>query len=377
MSQQLVSSILIGLLISAVLFLPLVVWQYRRFGRFDWLRSLWSTAGFTYFTGLVAFTIFPLPRSEQCAGQASQLVLSPWRVPQELYEIQAAEGMIAALSSWALWEALLNIVLFVPFGLIVRRVFELPRPIVFAAAVALSLLIETTQYTGNWGLAPCPYRVADVTDLAANTAGAAVGILIERLTPRLLSSKKHLLAQKDRARPVTRGRRIIGIALDMAYVAGGAVIGGSVGAVIYMAFEFTPGEMLTPEQMLQLQDSITAGSWTAAMLVTLLPAITGNGASLGQRTVYLGPRSPQKHKHLLRALSVQGLLVCALFNGFPTVLLVPFGVAAAFTAAVITPRGLSHIIAALGIKDAREDETGTPTAACGTPEMQGEKELSS
>ena len=35
--------------------MPLLVWQYRRYGRFDALRMLWTTAGFIYATAIVAF----------------------------------------------------------------------------------------------------------------------------------------------------------------------------------------------------------------------------------------------------------------------------------------------------------------------------------
>lgn len=363
MHQQLVSSVFIGLLLSAVLFLPLTAWQYRRFGRFDGLRLIWSSAGFTYLTGLIAFTIFPLPSSEQCTGQMTRLVLSPWRVPEEIQQILASEGVLAALASWTLWEAVLNVILLVPFGLIARRVFEAPRPAVFVAAVTASLAIEATQYTGNWGLAPCPYRVADITDLLTNSSGAALGILLERITPRLLSSKEHLLAHRDKARPVNRGRRLLGMVFDMVYIGLGTAVGGSFGAVGYMAREFTPGQALTPEQMLHLQESITAGAWTASLLVIILPAMMGNGASLGQRTVYLAPADLRRRKHVLRAFSVQGVLVCAFFNGLPTVLLVPFGIVAAFTAALITPRGLSYTIASTPICDSRAVDAAFQSSA--------------
>lgn len=46
MIAQFFGSILVGLIVSALLFLPLLVWQYRRYGRFDALRMPWTTAGF-------------------------------------------------------------------------------------------------------------------------------------------------------------------------------------------------------------------------------------------------------------------------------------------------------------------------------------------
>lgn len=377
MHQQLVNSVFIGLMLSAVLFLPLTAWQYRRFGRFDGPRIIWSSAGFTYLTGLIAFTVFPLPSGEQCTTQTSRLVLSPWRVPHEIQQILTSEGVMAALASWTLWESVLNVILFVPFGLIVRRVFEAPRAVVFIAAVGVSLAIEATQYTGNWGITSCPYRVADITDLLTNSSGAALGILLERITPRLLSSKKHLLAHRNKARPVNRGRRLLGIAFDTVYIALGTALGGSIGAVSYMAFEFTPGKALTPEQRLHLQESITVGAWATSIVIIILPAVMGNGSSLGQRTVYLAPADQRKRKHVLRACSVQGLLVCAFFNGVPTILLVPFGIVAAFTVALITPRGLSYTLASLPISDSRAIDTASSPSAESATVVIGPKENAS
>lgn len=46
MKARFAISIAVDLAISTVLFLPLVLWQYRRFGRFDALRILWTSAAF-------------------------------------------------------------------------------------------------------------------------------------------------------------------------------------------------------------------------------------------------------------------------------------------------------------------------------------------
>lgn len=79
MRAQVFASVIVGLAVSSALFLPLVLWQFRRYGRFDGLRILWTAAGFTYATGLVAFTVFPLPRFEPgyCADHATEPLLDP------------------------------------------------------------------------------------------------------------------------------------------------------------------------------------------------------------------------------------------------------------------------------------------------------------
>lgn len=366
MTAQFFGSIFVGLGVSAVLFLPLLVWQYRRYGRFDALRMLWTTAGFIYATAIVAFTVFPLPEFSPgyCAAQATEPLFDPLRFPRELIELVQTRGAMAVIGDWLVWEFALNMVLFIPFGLIVRRVLEWPRAAVLAAALSTSVLIELTQLTGNWGLAPCPYRFADTTDLITNSTGAVIGVGLERIIPRLLSTKSHLLAQRDRARPVTRSRRLLGILLDAWYLALVAVLGGTAASTIYAFAQGGPGQLLTAEQMLNLQQAIFLGAWLAAMVTVVVSALIGTGASPGQRTVYLAPvpKNGSRSRLLVRALVVQGAIPTGFFLGFPTAFLTPLLGMAAIVSVAINPRGLSCAISGCGLRDARLPALGRQDA---------------
>lgn len=368
MSEQVVVSVVVGLVVSAVCFLPLVLWQYRRYGRFDGARTAWTVTAFVYAAGLVAFTVFPLPdfSEDYCTAHHVRPLLDPLRFPREVIAVVRERGVIALTGDWVVWEFALNMVLFVPFGLIVRRVFEWSRPTVLGAAVGVSILIELTQLTGNWGLAPCPYRFADVTDLATNSAGAVVGIALERLTPRLLSTKAHLLAQRDRARPVTRGRRLLGMMLDAWYLTGGAAVGGTIAAVVYSVTSRASDADFTASQLLELERVIFTGAWAAAVLVALAPAFIGTGASLGQRTVYLRPvaRNAPRMRCLVRGVSVQAVVPTLLFAGFPLAILGPVLLTVAVAAVFVDARGISYRLAGLGLEDVRSGlQTPEPARA--------------
>lgn len=356
MKAQIAGSFGIGLAVAAVLFLPLVLWQYRRFGRFDLLRILWTAAGFVYAAGLVAFTIFPLPdfSGDFCATSATHPLWDPLRFPRAALAVLHEKGPIALAGDFLVWEFAMNMVLFIPFGLMVRRVLEWPRGLVLVAGLGLSILIELTQMTGNWYLAPCPYRYADTTDLFTNTTGTAIGIALEALTPRLLSSKTHLFAQRDRARPVTAMRRLLGMALDSWFLIGAALSGGTLGSVGY-AVAHRGQSGLTETQMFALEHWILTGAWVTAVIVALLPALVGTGASWGQRSVYLRPDGPRtsRLRCLLRAASVQVAVPTMLYLRFPWFLLAPLLALLAFLWAVPDPRGLSYRVAGLGITDAR------------------------
>lgn len=370
MIAQFFGSILVGLIVSALLFLPLLVWQYRRYGRFDALRMLWTTAGFVYATAIVAFTVFPLPgfTDGYCAAHGTRPLLDPLRFPRELVELVRSQGPRAVIGDGLVWEFVLNIVLFVPFGLIVRRVMEWPRGTVLAAALGTSLLIELTQLSGNWGLAPCAYRFADTTDLLTNTTGAVAGLGLAAITPRLLSTKAHLFAHRERARPVTRGRRGLGMVLDCWFLVLAAVLGGTAGSTLFTLAQNGGGGALSPEQYLALERTIVTGAWIAALGVIVVPAVIGTGASLGQRTVYLAPvaMNGSRVRLLARALTVQGAMVTALFCGFPSALLVvPLG-ATTLLAVAVDPRGLSCLLTGCRLRDARQPASGAVADGPGT-----------
>ncbi|MEL4358469.1 MULTISPECIES: VanZ family protein [unclassified Luteococcus] len=356
MKAQIVASIAVGLAVAAVMFLPLVVWQYRRFGRFDPLRIAWTAAGFVYAAGLVAFTIFPLPdfSGDFCVASATQPVWDPLRFPRAALDILRDKGPVALAGDFLVWEFAMNMVLFIPFGLMVRRVLEWPRRTVLAAGLSTSILIELTQMTGNWFLAPCPYRYADTTDLFTNTIGTGIGIGLETLTPRLLSTKRHLLAQRDSARPVTPMRRLLGMALDFWYLLTAALAGGTIGSVGYTVARRGQG-VLTETQMFALERAILTSAWAGTLIVALVPALVSTGASLGQRTVYLRPDGPGRSRPrcLLRAAIVQAAVPTMLYLGLPWALGAPVLALAALLCAVPDPRGLSYRTAGLDITDAR------------------------
>lgn len=72
------------------------------------------------------------------------------------------------------------------------------------AGTSGSLLIETTQYTGLWGIYDCGYRAADVDDLLTNTAGALVGALVAPIVAGWIPRPSTLAALPSQ--PVTRLR---------------------------------------------------------------------------------------------------------------------------------------------------------------------------
>jgi hypothetical protein len=70
------------------------------------------------------------------------------------------------------------VLLLVPLGMLLAYRYKRSFGITVLAGLGASLLIEVTQGNGVFGIFDCPYRLADIDDLIANTTGAAIGWII-------------------------------------------------------------------------------------------------------------------------------------------------------------------------------------------------------
>ncbi|WP_336627067.1 MULTISPECIES: VanZ family protein [unclassified Microbacterium] len=149
----------LGVLVGTALFVPFVALSYRRRGRLTLGRSLLWAAALVYFLAL-------------------------------------------------------NVLLFLPLGFFLRVLGGRGILVALLVGFGVSLVVETTQLTGVWGLYPCAYRVFDVDDLLTNTVGAVLGSLLALVVPRRMRGPA-VVDGAARARPVTRRRRLLGMVCDV------------------------------------------------------------------------------------------------------------------------------------------------------------------
>lgn len=166
-------------------------------------------AWFLYVTGLLIFTLLPLPSDPvaACAAIIHWDNYTPFgsfvAVVEQFRDGENLRGTLYGLS------ILLNIALFVPFGALaetswrIRRMRSAPadgsrlvrsiphRRVLAWVAIGclLSCLIELTQYTGLFGVVPCTYRVVDIDDVIMNTLGAYAGV---RLLPFMARNSRFM-----------------------------------------------------------------------------------------------------------------------------------------------------------------------------------------
>jgi glycopeptide antibiotics resistance protein len=301
-----VIAIAIGVGFGILLFVPFVAISYRRRGRLSLGRTLLWLAALVYFWAIWTYTLLPLPDPDaiRCVGA----ITDPAAVVRDVQKAFAAEGN--PLTQPALLQLVFNVLLFVPLGAFLRVLGGRGIPTSLLVGFGLSLLIETTQLTGVWGLYPCAYRFFDVGDLMTNTLGAVVGSVAALVVP---PSMRSMAPRADAALPrrVTRGRRAVAMLCDVLgywFVAAGI----GVGAQLWLQYVAGDREAVLDGRIAEaLSIAVASGAWLAVILVT--------GRSVGDHAVqlrYRGGRMPEPLARMLRwAGGIGGLWALQLLGG--------------------------------------------------------------
>ena len=210
-------AVLFFMALTFVFVVPFISHQVSRFGWFRGWPAVVSAAMVLYGCALVAFTLFPLPdfAGDYCEAHAdvNHWQLIPLQSFIDLTEYAASNGLLATLTSNVLLQVVMNVAFFVPLGFFLAYRGRRSLGATALIGLVISLAIELTQGTGLWGLAPCPYRLADVDDLLTNTTGALLGWLIGRAGIRLLPDPTPV--KRSDVDPPGPTRQTVGFFLDI------------------------------------------------------------------------------------------------------------------------------------------------------------------
>ncbi|WP_314096891.1 VanZ family protein [Microbacterium foliorum] len=357
-----------GLIFAAVL-VPILVVQVRRYGALSFPRLLGAAAVSVYTVALVAYTLLPLPElRDNCGAGGGGLELVPGHSVGDILRETQGLSLLGVPTSRATLQVLFNVALFVPFGLIARRYWNRGPWVSILLGALVSFGIETTQLTGVWGLYECAYRVADVDDLIANTAGAAIGVLLAPLLLAWMPSARSLRATRATPRPVTVWRRWFGMILDAVAVNIAIALVSLVVVLPKLLLSGGDGPSVPDDAF---EAAIVAAG--AAVLVLVIPAVVSTGASIGQRLVWLTPEWSEGRRPLARSLARAGVVglpyvAATALDGLPEA--VPFalqtvvGIVAIVSALVVAiavisvpftrgHRGLSAALTGAELRDSR------------------------
>lgn len=214
-------------LVALLLALPYALYQYRRFGAI----SVWKT--FVVFTFIlyclcaVSLIVFPLPKDpSQIVEIAQTPQLQPFHFVEQIRE--TTDFSWADRSTWgptlkarAAYEAYFNVLLTVPLGAYLCYLFRCRWWMALLIGMATTLLFETSQLTGLFGIYEHPYRLFDVDDLILNTTGTMLGFWLMIPLAWALPSMDEVneQARERGSSRVSLTRRALAAVVDLAVLA--------------------------------------------------------------------------------------------------------------------------------------------------------------
>ncbi|MFD1720347.1 VanZ family protein [Amnibacterium endophyticum] len=269
-------ALILGLPLSVLLLAPVAGVLYRREGRLAPIAIAQLVAGAVYFCALWAYTLLPTPPARELTSCAAPQ-LRPFAFVGDILRLGVGSPS-AIVHNAALLQVVLNVALFVPLGVGVRLLLH--RGVVVAGLLGLggSLLIEVTQLTGIYGIYSCAYRLFDVDDLIANTAGAILGAALTIGLVRARRTEGVVLAPG----PVRLGRRLVGLLADAVAI---GVLQFVVGA-LWLAWTQVGG----PDQR-AVPELASLVTWGVPAVVELLAVLT-TGRTVGEALVAISPGTP-------------------------------------------------------------------------------------
>ena len=319
-------ALLFGVPLSVLLLVPVAAVLYRREGRLASAALLQLIVAAVYFCALWAYTLLPTPPARELTMCASPQ-LHPFAFLGDILRLGIGSPT-AILHNPALLQIVLNVALFVPLGFGVRLLLH--RGVAVAGLIGFggSLLIEVTQLTGIFGIYSCAYRLFDVDDLLANTAGALLGSLASIAIGRPKRAQPAALV----AVPVTLGRRLLGLLAD-------AILVGFLQTVLTAAWGAWAayGHGPDPVDFPAVQRLVAWGLPAVVELVLVLRL----GHSAGEALVLIRNRHGTGNRWLQALFGAPGYCILGLAGAFQGVFVLATVIAVVATG---DRRGLSRIL---------------------------------
>lgn len=211
-SVPIVTGLLFLFAIAWVIWLPYMIYSYRRYGFVSMYRFVVFFAVIYYF--LVAFFLVILPLPEPGSYVPVQPQFIPFEFVLDIIREQDGFSVQAILTNPAIWVTVFNVLLLLPLGFFGKYYFH--KRFVFVAIFSFltSLFFEITQLTGIFGIYDGAYRLFDVDDLILNTLGGCLGYALAFVFMKFVPDITELKSKYPETLIVSYTRRFIAFSID-------------------------------------------------------------------------------------------------------------------------------------------------------------------
>lgn len=175
--------------------LPYMIFNYRKYGSINKLRSLILYSFVLYLLTMYFLVILPLPDPDTVHTTYTQMLnLAPFTfvfdfLKENPFQITKPATWIMSIKDASFYVPVFNVLMLIPFGMYLRYYFKCSFKKTLLLTALLSLFFELTQLSGLYFLYPGPYRLADIDDIIQNTTGGCIGYALGSLPVLLLPSR--------------------------------------------------------------------------------------------------------------------------------------------------------------------------------------------
>lgn len=219
-TQSILIAFFITIILSFVLFIPWLIYTYRKYSYLSMSKTIIMFSFIFYFLSALCLVLLPFPSTrDTCSLQSPDTVHTNLRLFQFVEDILKDSGVVLSNpSTWlaitkqqAFYQAFFNFLLLIPFGVYLRYFLQERRywKRAFIISFLLTLFYEITQRTGIYGIFNCAYRIFDVDDLLLNSVGALLGFFLAPIVWALFPSHEEVEAKaaemekKDIVKPIS------------------------------------------------------------------------------------------------------------------------------------------------------------------------------
>ena len=185
---SLFNSIMIGLynfpFFAVLLTVPMLFVHFVHYKKINFVRIGISYASLLYALCFISLVFFPLPTISDAAKLSTyDIQFIPFHfiadiIRESSFRLNDIHTYLPSLFDRAVLQVISNVLLVVPFGMLLRYCHHMDTKKIVLLSFALSLFVEIGQLTGLFFVFNGSYRLCDIDDLMANTLGGFLGCLL-------------------------------------------------------------------------------------------------------------------------------------------------------------------------------------------------------